>query len=957
MKHVAPTMRKSSDACPNSDVLHQFLTDELDDKQADVVAQHIDACESCQSELDDFSSPWNDDDAVDVAYIGSVVHPSGADDGLEPGDGQYLDQLIEGWQDNIGGLMEHWKSEHEREESSAEFASAEPSAPATSPISGDTFDSNASAEHGSAARSSDRSSDSLPSPPSPIRFPGEPTDADSLGTLEQYDIQAYVGSGATGHLFKAWDRVLKRTVAIKVLRHELAILTSARERFVREAHAAARLQSDYIAAIHEIHTPDDFSPWLVLQFIEGESLDRQLRERGSFAPADAVVAVSQILRGLRTAHAAGIVHRDIKPANVLHDSNASTLRLVDFGLARLSAERPSDLTSEGVIAGTPAYMSPEQILDAASADERADVYSTGVVLYELLSGERPFRGPVRTLLQDAVHTDARPVRDFDERIPRDLQTICQKAMSRELDRRYQTAQEFLDDLQRFQSGQAILARPVSRIEKLLLWARRSPYVAGLSAILCVLLLSGLYGWAVLTLKMSSTNSELADTVDSLKRTNAELTVARQQASDGETRAVRHAEIAEQQLNIAFEMVSALVFEVQTELAATSGTEKLRRRLLDRAISGLDRVSQSAADSTASDVSSVMARVRLGDTLLELQQSAAALQQYNEALRLSTSLAESTSDDTHILHAAILANVRLADALQKFPADESAGGESHTEHPSDLYSAALRMAERWHALAPNQVEPVLNLSLVHLRLASLDDATRCDHLRQAVEVLRTATKNKTSPAVAVERAIALSEYSRALAALTTESNRDEITNVQDEALSVFSQIDLNAAAPQILPRIQLACGLLHHDVAQRSGLDAATAVEHSRQAVELLAQAYQQPHLNLPVNSLTAQLTAAKIIHGVNLTRRQSFLEAHGVLLETERASASDQIEPTLKLAAQISLVVTELGLNNVEQAQSRLNKAENLLTSISELGKIDSDWLNQQREQLAKIQNQIRAKS
>src|SRR5262249_30617035 len=154
----------------------------------------------------------------------------------------------------------------------------------------------------------------------------------------------------------------------------------------------------------------------------------------------------------------------------------------DFGLARMNAQ-PSTLTQEGQLAGTPTYMSPEQAHGLGSLDARTDVYSLGATLDEALTGEVPFRGLTQLVLQQVIHEEPCPPRRLNDRVPRDLETICLKAMAKEPLRRYQTAAEFGDDLRRWLNGEAIQARPVGFLEQLWIWQRRKPLVAGLLAAL------------------------------------------------------------------------------------------------------------------------------------------------------------------------------------------------------------------------------------------------------------------------------------------------------------------------------------------------------------------------------------------------------------------------------------------------------------------------------------------
>jgi WD40 repeat protein/tRNA A-37 threonylcarbamoyl transferase component Bud32 len=333
-----------------------------------------------------------------------------------------------------------------------------------------------------------------------------------------HTILGELGHGGMGTVYKARQHSLKRLVALKVIRCAAAADPRSRDRFRTEAEAAARLQHPNIVPIYEVGEQGGV-PYLALEYVDGGTLEQRLA--GKPQPArPAAALVEPLARAMHHAHQRGVVHRDLKPSNVLlargdkrpacqpgtkltsEDAWGYEPKITDFGLAKL-AEAEGAPTLSGTIVGTPSYMAPEQAAGRGAAGPAVDVYALGAILYECLTGRPPFRGAsVLDTLEQARTEDSVPPRQLVPKLPRDLETICLKAMARLPGHRYATAGALADDLRRFLDRQPILARPVGRLGRSYRWCRRHPTGAGL-VLACALL--------VLTVVIASVSVALAST--------------------------------------------------------------------------------------------------------------------------------------------------------------------------------------------------------------------------------------------------------------------------------------------------------------------------------------------------------------------------------------------------------------------------------------------------------------
>jgi WD40 repeat protein len=286
--------------------------------------------------------------------------------------------------------------------------------------------------------------------------------------LGRFALIERLGVGAFGSVWKARDNELDRTVAVKIPRQG-GMTAEEQEQFLREARAAAQLRHPNIVSVHEVGREND-SVYIVSDFVPGMTLGDWTADH-RLTPREAAELCIQIADALQHAHEHGIVHRDLKPANIIIDPDGQP-HLMDFGLALRDAGEVT-VTVDGQLIGTPAYMSPEQAKgNAHDADRRSDVYSLGVILFQLITGELPFRGNAHMLVHQVIHDEPPSPRKLNGNIKKDLETIVLKAMEKNPARRYESAQQLASDLRSYLANKPIMARPASRGEKFIKWSRR-----------------------------------------------------------------------------------------------------------------------------------------------------------------------------------------------------------------------------------------------------------------------------------------------------------------------------------------------------------------------------------------------------------------------------------------------------------------------------------------------------
>jgi WD40 repeat protein/serine/threonine protein kinase len=363
------------------------------------------------------------------------------------------------------------------------------------------------------------------------------------GTIAGYEIVAELGRGAMGVVYQAWQKKLHRMVALKMVLAGSQASAVELARFRTEAEAVARLQHPNIVQVHEVGEQDG-RPFLALEFVDGGSLAQKLQ--GAPLPARPAAQLIEILaRAAHEAHQKGIVHRDLKPANILlQRKSVSSLaggrpmsepervpadsdcglriadyepKITDFGLAKLLIGGAGQ-TQTGVILGTPTYMAPEQASGRPmEVGQGADIYALGAMLYELLTGRPPFRGETVTdTLQQILLQEPVPPRRLQPKVPRDLETICLKCLNKETWRRYPTAHELADELDRFLHHHPIRARPVGAWVRLGRWCRRNPALAAVTGLALTTLLAAIAVAVSFALYQRSAAERLAGTLNEVE---------------------------------------------------------------------------------------------------------------------------------------------------------------------------------------------------------------------------------------------------------------------------------------------------------------------------------------------------------------------------------------------------------------------------------------------------------
>ncbi|MEW4528334.1 protein kinase [Maioricimonas sp. JC845] len=378
-------------------------------------------------------------------------------------------------------------------------------------------------------------------------------------TIGRFILERELGSGAFGKVYRAYDPQLDRPVAIKLLMFGPS--AEARiARFLVEAKAAAQLHHPNIVALYE-NGEFEGQHYIVAEFVNGHPFSA-LIQNAAYDDRECARWIRDVSRALAYAHEQGVIHRDIKPANIMLDVHKQP-RLMDFGLAK-RIDHDSSMTTDGLILGTPAYMSPEQArAEHDIVGPKADQYSMGAVLYELLTRQKPFDGTVNAVLAfKAANQVPPPIHSISPKVPRDLVAICEKAMQVSPDDRYESVSDFASDLDNYLKGRPIQARFAGPIERTIKWVRREPLVGGLSVAVAVVTIVGLLATSLLLVHALHSRSKAiasqktaeekqeayAEQRDTADRLRVLATERQHQAEENRKEAEANARVAEERLS-------------------------------------------------------------------------------------------------------------------------------------------------------------------------------------------------------------------------------------------------------------------------------------------------------------------------------------------------------------------------------------------------------------------------
>lgn len=509
--------------------------------------------------------------------------------------------------------------------------------------------------------------------------------ASALPQVPGYEVLEKIGRGGMGVVYKARQTGLQRLIALKTIRGGRLADREQRQRFLTEAQALARLDHPNVVAIHAVIEHEGVLFFAQEYLGESTLADRLTQE--AMPSNQAVSLTATLARAVAVAHAAGIVHRDLKPANVLVASDG-TPKISDFGLARL-LDVPERQTASNVILGTPAYMAPEQASGhAKNIGSAADVYALGVIFYEMLVGRTPFRGVNHMdVLYQVVNDEPIPPRRLQPKLPRDLETICLTCLHKDPSKRY-TAAGLAEDLERWQKGMPIQARPAGIPERLHKWTRRHTALASLAVVVVTALALQLAAALYFTQRL---RHERDEAVHEKQRAESAMEEMHQQRQ----RAEKNLRLAMDQLLIRQLKIESPVYR---RLLPEPAFQRLRQELAAEALQRLQTLIEQGVDEPARRFEKATAYLYMGRLHGFESQRRQALAAYERAIALFRSLITDFPEDVlyreELAQTFLFVAYELRRGAQTAPQDREQMGKKARQAiraALDNYRAAVRLA--------------------------------------------------------------------------------------------------------------------------------------------------------------------------------------------------------------------------------------------------------------------------